>query len=236
MLNAMAGKSDDDPFTWNIPFAQLPDYAKSCEDTNLAGIAIGIPRNTLSEIAAPVMAAFESAIASLGGLGANIKDETNIPSAKEHKELSEDEEFFVITAEFKSDLAAYFATLQNNPHKLSSVADLIEFIKTHPEEEYPDRDIERFLRTQNDDSDVTSAKFKEAVEREDRLYRKEGILGVMDELNLDVIAVPANASSPSAAAAALGLPIITVPLGFYPEDTEVKKTKWDLVETAPGIP
>ena len=116
------------------------------------------------------------------------------------------------------------------------MADLIEFIKTHPEEEYPDRDIERFLRTQNEDSDVTSAKFKEAVEREDRLYRKEGILGVMDELNLDVIAVPANASSPSAAAAALGLPIITVPLGFYPEDTEVKKTKWDLVETAPGIP
>ena len=114
MLNAMAGKSDDDPFTWNIPFDKLPDYAKSCEDTNLAGIAIGIPRNTLSEIATPVMAAFESAIASLGGLGANIKDETNIPSAKEHKELCEDEEFFVITAEFKSDLAAYFATLQNN--------------------------------------------------------------------------------------------------------------------------
>lgn len=235
-LNVMAGKSDDDPHTWNIPLSPLPDFAKACDDTNLAEISIGLPRNTFTETAEPVMTAFENAIESLRGLGADIKNETNIPSAEEQAKLDEPEAVFVITAEFKSDLASYLATLQRNPHNLSSVADLIEFTKTFAEEGHPDRDIKRFLRTQDEDSDVTSQKFKEAVAKQDRMYRKDGILGVMEKFKLDVIAVPANADAPVTSAAALGLPIITVPLGFYPEGTKVKKTAWDLVERAPGSP
>lgn len=58
----------------------------------------------------------------------------------------------------------------------------------------------------------------------------------MEKFKLDFIAVLANADIPVASAAALGLPSITVPLGFYPEGTEVKKTKWDLTANAPGSP
>lgn len=166
-----------------------------------------------------------------------VFDNTNFPSADGFRKFDKATKSFVITAEFKSYMRSYLSSLKNNPNNLSSVADIIEFTKTCPEECYPDRDIDRILLTQADSADVHSEKYRSAIERESLLAGTQGILGTMAEFKLDVLAVPANAEMPVAYAAKLGLPVISVPLGFYPEDTEVKMNRrGNLVQIAPGIP
>ena len=237
ILNTIAGRSQDDPYTWNIPFDPIPDFSQSCDDEDLSEITIGLPRNAFSDVAAPVITAFENAVVTLRGLGANVLDETNFPSVEEFRKLDKATKNFVITAEFKSDLQSYLASLQNNPHNLCSVADIIQFTKTFPGELYPDRDIEKFLWTEAAGTDIESEKYRSAIERESLLAGTQGILGTMEKFELDVLAVPANAEIPISYAAKLGLPVISVPLGFYPMDTEEKlNRRGNLVQFAPGIP
>ncbi|OQD62184.1 hypothetical protein PENPOL_c004G05322 [Penicillium polonicum] len=237
ILNTIAGRSQDDPYTWNIPFDPIPDFSQSCDDEDLSEITIGLPRNAFSDVAAPVITAFENAVVTLRGLGANVLDETNFPSVEEFRKLDKATKNFVITAEFKSDLQSYLASLQNNPHNLCSVADIIQFTKTFPGELYPDRDIEKFLWTEAAGTDIESEKYRSAIERESLLAGTQGILGTMEKFELDVLAVPANAEIPISYAAKLGLPVISVPLGFYPTDTEEKlNRRGNLVQFAPGIP
>lgn len=237
ILNAIAGRSEDDPHTWNIPFDSIPDFSQSCDDGNLSGVTIGLPRNAFSDVAPAVMTAFENAVATFRGLEATVLDDTNFPSAEEFRKLDKATKNFVITAEFKSDLRSYLASLKNNPYNLFSVANIIEFTKTFPGECYPDRDIEKFLWTEADGTDIDSEEYKSAIEREISLAGTRGILGTMEKFHLDVLAIPANAEIPISYAAKLGLPIISVPLGFYPKDTEEKMNRrGNLVQFAPGVP
>ncbi|KAJ5515970.1 glutamyl-tRNA amidotransferase subunit A [Penicillium freii] len=237
ILNTNAGRSEDDPYTWNIPFDPIPDFSQTCDDADLSEITIGLPRNSFSDVAAPVITAFENAVATFRGLGANVLDETNFPSVEEFRKLDKATKNFVITAEFKSDLQSYLASLRNNPHDIYSVADIIQFTKTFPGELYPDRDIEKFLWTEAAGTDMESEKYRSAIERESFLAGTQGILGTMEKFELDVLAVPANAEIPISYAAKLGLPIISVPLGFYPTDTEEKlNRRGNLIQLAPGIP
>ncbi|KAJ5956346.1 glutamyl-tRNA amidotransferase subunit A, partial [Penicillium viridicatum] len=218
ILNTIAGRSEDDPYTWNIPFDPIPDFSQSCDDADLSEIKISLPRDAFSDVAAPVITAFENAVVTFRGLGANVLDETNFPSVEEFRKLDKATKDFVVTAEFKSDLQSYLASLQNNPHNLCSVADIIQFTKTFPGELYPDRDIEKLLWTEAAGTDIESEKYRSAIERESLLAGTQGILGTMEKFELDVLAVPANAEIPISYAAKLGLPIISVPLGFYPTE------------------
>ncbi len=44
VLSAIAGKSDEDEKTHEIPFLDIPDISKACSGTNLAGVRLGVPR------------------------------------------------------------------------------------------------------------------------------------------------------------------------------------------------
>lgn len=134
-------------------------------------------------------------------------------------------------------MRSYLSSLKSNPNDLSSVADIIEFTKTCPEECYPDRDIDRFLLTEADGAEMDSEKYKLAREQEVLFAGTQGILGIMEKFQLDVLAVPANAEIPVAYAAKLGLPVISVPLGFYPKDAGIKMNRrGNLIHVGPGIP
>ena len=67
------------------------------------------------------------------------------------------------------------------------------------------------------------------------MAKEQGITGALDRYGLDVLVMPTFASFhlPSIA----GLPIITVPLGFYPHDTATTMNlKGTLVNVAPNVP
>ena len=63
----------------------------------------------------------------------------------------------------------------------------------------------------------------------------DGVVGVLDRFQLDALVMPTFASFHLPAIA--GLPVITVPLGFYPSRTAVEMNiKGTLVDTAPNVP
>ena len=67
------------------------------------------------------------------------------------------------------------------------------------------------------------------------MAREQGIIGALDRYGLDALIMPTFASFhlPSIG----GLPIVTVPLGFFPHDTAISMNlKGTLVNVAPDVP
>jgi amidase len=240
MLTDMAGRSELDERTWHIPFEQIPDFTLCCKGTDLSGITIGVPRNCFDGSSAPkpIMASFESALKVLGSAGANVVDNANFTAVEEFKKLNQQVKGIVRSSEFKRDILAYLQTLETNPNNIHSAEDIIEFTKSFPGEEYPERDIGKFLWTQAEGIDVDSDEYKTMVQQELYFGGKGGILGAMEEYKLDVLVVPSTLGVANDLAAKMGFPFISVPLGFWPEDTPIEheNRKNGLVKKAPGIP
>ncbi|KAK0110115.1 hypothetical protein ONS95_002770 [Cadophora gregata] len=240
MLTQMAGRSDADERTWNIPFESIPDYASFCKSTNLGGITIGVPRNCFDTKTAPVpiIKSFESALKILSSAGATVVDNANFTGVDEFKKLNQQVKGIVRSSEFNRDILAYLKTLESNPNNIRSAEDIIEFTKSFPAEEYPDKDIGKFLWTQSEGIDVDSDKYKEMVQQELYFGGEGGILGAIKQYKLDVLVVPSTLGVANDLAAKMGFPFISVPLGFWPEDTPIEREdrKGGLVRKAPGIP
>lgn len=241
MVNIMAGRSEGDERTWNIPFNPIPDFTTFCKSgpDSLKGITIGVPRNTWEgKSPAPIEVSFDAALKTLSSAGANIVDPADFPDIKGFKKLNNEVKGIVRSSEFKRDIVSYIRTLDSNPNDIQSVEDLIEFTKTDPREEFPDRDVGKFQWTQAEGVDVGSEKYKKMIEQEQYFGGPGGILGAMKKYNLDVIAFPHAQDISNDLAAKMGFPAISVPLGFWPEDTPMQytKTKPSLVKVAPGMP
>ena len=83
--------------------------------------------------------------------------------------------------------------------------------------------------------DFSSAKVRSAVEEMIRLGSQGGIDGALDAVDADALVFPSIVSSD--VAGLVGYPMVTVPLGFMPANTPVKKTpRGDLVDEGPNIP
>lgn len=239
MLNVMAGRSERDPRTWNIPFYPPPDFAGACKDTDLSGLTIGIPRNCFNgDPSSPIMISFESAIQTLKSAGATVVDHANFTAVDEFKQLNQQVKGIVRSAEFKRDIVDYLATLETNPNQIHSGEDIINFTKNTPEEEYPAKDIGKFLWIQEEGIDVDSQKYKDMVAQELYFGGEGGIIGAMERYDLDVIVSPSTLGVLNDLAAKMGFPMITVPLGFHPEDTPIQREAIGekLISRAPGIP
>ena len=237
MLNSMAGRSERDERTWNIPFDPIPDFTSFCKSTDLTGITVGVPRNAFpSDAPAPITDAFESALRTLSSAGAKVVDSADYPATEEFKKLNQQVKGIVRSSESKRDIALYLESLETNPNGLHSAEDIVEFTKTRPEEDYPARDIGKFLWTQAEGVDVDSDKYKRMVEQELFFGGEGGILGSMEKHTLDLLVVPSTLGISNDLAAKMGFPVMCVPLGFWPEDTPVQKGNGGLVTRAPGIP
>jgi len=242
LLSHMAGRSDRDERTWNIPATldPIPDFTSFCrQGTDLTGLSIGVPRNAFTlDSDSPIMISFEAALKTLAAAGARIVDNADFSHADEFRKLNMQVKGIVRSSEFKRDIARYIDTLETNPHTIRSVEDIIEFTKACPEEEYPDRDIGKFLWTQAEGVDVTSDLYRGMVEQEKFFGGEGGILGALDRYEVDVLVVPSSAGIGPDLAAKMGFPELSVPLGFYPEGTPIQHDgdRPHLVKVAPGIP
>ncbi|KAK3332679.1 glutamyl-tRNA amidotransferase subunit A [Cercophora scortea] len=242
LFTNMAGRSERDEGTWNIPFDTIPDFCTFCNTTDLSGVTIGVPRNTFRadhDPTSPVMVSFEAALKTLSSAGAKVIDRADFPEADGYKKLNDQSPNLVsLCAEFKRDIARYLQSLETNPNHIHSAEDIIEFIKTTPAEEYPDRDMDIFLWTRDKDIDVGSDKYQQRLEKELFYGGEGGILGAMDKHDLDLLVVPSSQGIAIDLAAIMGFPVLGVPLGFFPEGTPVKleDKKPNLVNEAPGIP
>ncbi|KAK4654481.1 hypothetical protein QC762_0066030 [Podospora pseudocomata] len=191
LLTTMAGRSENDERTWNIPFA-VPDFTY-CKDTDLSGITIGVPRSTFTaDSTSPIMISFESALETLHRAGAKVVDNADFPDVEEFMKLNQQVCGIVRTSEFKRDIVRYLQTLEANPNHIHSAEDIIGFTKSFAGEEHPDRDIGKFLWTQAEGIDVNTDKYREMVSQGQFYGGEVGILGAMEKHGLVLLTIPSS--------------------------------------------
>ena len=221
LLSGMVGVDSRDGATSASRGHAQADYTRTLDAAGLKGARIGVVRERYSGFSPEADVIFEEAIAAMKDAGAEIIDPANIPSAGEFG----DSEFEVLLYEFKADLNVYLADLESAPAR--SLEDLIAFNDANAAIEMPYFGQEIFLMAQ-EKGPLSDDAYKEALEKNHRLSRAEGIDKVMDEHNLDALIAPTGAppwpidlvngdhylGGSSAPAAVSGYPNITVPAGY----------------------
>lgn len=245
LLHAIAGPDPYDNYTTAIPwaknkmYANKPDYVGACKLDALKGKRIGVPRNAIfygGDSTAPILAAFESALDVLRSAGAVVVDQTNYTAWDQFLESLQGPSI-VLDGDFAPDLANYLAQLTYNPNNVTSLEDVRNFTQHFPAEDYPARDTYYFDTSiaQSKNFSNTDAQFWAAYQKNLYLAGEGGLLGALSTYNLDAVVIPTF--SASSISAAIGGPIVTVPLGAYPPNTTVVPNGYgDLNATAPNIP
>ncbi|KAI0506424.1 glutamyl-tRNA amidotransferase subunit A [Xylaria bambusicola] len=236
ILSVIAGPSDYDNVTSSFPFAQVPDYLAYCRDTNLTGIRLGVPRSSIASKDPYVLETFERALQCLRNAGASVVDNVKFRSEHEWMDWDLSERKRPLEAEFKASIERWCGALVKNPHNITNVADIIQFIESEPRELSSERDVGRLISSRDSpgiDAEVTQA----ALEKMLRCSGKDGILGALEDYNVDALVFPNEYNLPSTFAARAGMPVFALPLGFYPEGTQSQETEvGHQVEVAPNVP
>ena len=221
LLGVIAGVDPDDSYTAAGQGKSHTDYTQFLDPHGLKGARIGVARKYFG---------FSDAVDSLMGEalhimkreGAELVDPTDIESFGKF----DDSESLVLDYELKADLTQYLAGLgPSSPMK--TLLDLIDFNEHNAQREmlYFGQDI--FVRAQTR-GPLTDRVYIEALEKNHRLTRSEGIDKLMDEHQLDAIVAPTGgpawttdlvngdhfAGGSSNAAAVAGYPNINVTAGY----------------------
>lgn len=237
LLQAIAGSDMFDNYTSAIPFnGSLPDYVAACKMDALKGKRIGVPRNAIGsrdQESAPILDAFEAALDILKDAGATIVDNTNYTAWEDY--IQSDAEEIVLEVDFVANLKAYLAQLTYNPANVHSLADITNFTHSFGPEDYPDRNTgtweSALSRNFTNDSPELWANYLKDL----YFGGTGGLLGALSNYSLDAVVLP-TAFAPGISAI-IGAPVVTVPLGAYPQNTTVvPNRRGDLNATAPNIP
>ena len=195
------------------------DYTKFLDPRGLRGARLGVARKFFGTNAL-VDKLMEDALAEMKRQGAEIVDPADLPSHGKYNEP----EFEVLLYEFKADLNAYLAATSS---PVKSLAALIEFNEKNRARELPYFGQE-ILALAEKKGPLSDKAYLEALEKNKRLARSEGIDAVVERHRVDAIVAPTagpawlidwvngdhdtgGCSSPAAIA---GYPHITVPAGF----------------------
>ncbi|KAF8879003.1 amidase signature domain-containing protein [Gymnopilus junonius] len=202
---------DTDPND-NFTLAQppiVPDFTKALNKNALRGKRIGVPRraflnDSISGNDPFVNVVFEEALATIRSLGATVVDPADLPSADE----------IVI------QIDAYYAGLLKNPSGVRNLAGLIAFDNANPQLEEPVNFTDQSELIASEATTGRNAAFFQALAFDHELGRTRGIDAALKEHQLDALVLPAPGFTTVPAALA-GYPIVTVPLGFYPDNVTI---------------
>ncbi len=221
LLTALCGYDPADPATRQLAGRAPTDYASFLDRRGLAGARIGVPRRKLYGQSPAADAVAEEALAVMRAEGAVIVDPADIATVGE----TDDSEFEVLLYEFKADLNAYLAGLGART-RYRTLADLIEFNRKNAAREMPYFGQEIFEKAEAK-GPLTDKAYVDALARDLRLSRAEGIDETMDRHRLDCLVAPTSAPASlidlvngsygaggsSSLPAIAGYPDITVPAG-----------------------
>jgi amidase len=222
LLDAMSAVDPRDPATTVTRPNQGGGLRASLDPNGLRGARIGVARAGFFGRSPAADALTEDAVASMRERGAVIVDPADIPNA----EAYEASEMEVLLYEFKSDLDKYLGALGSSA-KVHSLADVIAFNEAHRDLEMPFFGQDLMIRAQQK-GPLTDKAYRDALAKNLRLSRKEGIDAVMDRHQLDALVAPTGGppwttdlvngdhfmGSSSMPAAVAGYPSITVPAGY----------------------
>jgi len=198
------------------------DYTKSLDPNGLRGARIGVARDKFFGFSEETDRVMEAAIAEMKRRGAEVVDPADIPTAGKF----DDSESEVLSYEFKNDLNLYLGALGPKA-PVHSLADVIAFNESHRAQEMPYFGQDLMIKAQAK-GPLTSKEYLDALEKDHRLSRTEGIDAVMSKHRLDALVAPTagpawctdlingdhDPGGSSTPAAVAGYPNINVPAGY----------------------
>ncbi|KAG1767612.1 amidase signature domain-containing protein [Suillus placidus] len=237
VLSIIAGPDPNDNFTMAQPMP-VPDYTMALSNTSLVGKRIGVPRavflnDSMTGNDPYVNQVFEQALETLKILGATIVDPADLPSAYEIYESNN--ETVVLDVDFKVQLNAWFDSLVANPSGVASLEDLIMFDSNNPTLEEPAGYTDQSILIESQATTGFNASYYQSLVFDMELGATRGIDAALKMHALDALVLPAPGYTTVPAAIA-GYPIVTVPLGFYPENITISSAGPETVYPAPGVP
>ena len=221
LLGALAGVDPDDSATAASRGKAQADYTQFLDRAGLRGARIGVARKAF-DFGEGIGAVFDAALDAMKAEGAVLLDPVEIPSPGKF----EDSEMEVLLYEFKAGINAYLAA-QAPRAPVRSLKELIEFNERHREKEMPYFGQDLFLKAEAK-GPLTDKKYRDALEKNHRLARTEGIDAMMAKHRLDALVAPTSGpiwltdliagdhdtGSSSSLPAVAGYPNIQVPAGF----------------------
>ena len=221
LLGILTGADERDPITTSSRSKGHADYTRFLDPDGLKGARIGVARQYFgfNDATDRVM---KNAIAVIKSLGATIVDPANIATNGKFDATEND----VLQYEFKADINKYLAAAPSAV-KARTLADLIKFNEEHRAEEMPYFGQEIFEQSEKR-GPLTEKKYRDALAKNHRLARTEGIDATMKKHKLDAIIAPTGGpvwatdlvngdhftGGYSSASAVAGYPHITVPAGL----------------------
>jgi amidase len=221
LLGAMVGVDARDSATTASAGHLQADYTRFLDPNGLKGARIGVARSKFFGYSPDADRLAEAAIEVMRARGAILVDPADIPHAGEY----DDTEFTVLLYEFKHDLDAYLAALTDS--SVRSMKDVIAFNERERAREMPYFGQEIMLMAE-EKGPLTEKEYLDALARNHRLSRAEGIDSVMEKHRLDALVMPTGhpvwpidlvngdhyMGSSSTPAAVAGYPHVTVPAGY----------------------
>jgi amidase len=223
LLGAMTGADGQDSATRGSRKRGATNYTKFLDREGLSGARIGVARN-MAGTNPKVIKVFEHCIEAMRHLGAVIIDPADLPNFDKFSKT----ELEVLHYEFKADLNKYLKSVDENA-QVHSLEDVIKFNEENSHRVMSYFGQEHMLTAQETKS-LRDKKYRDALTKNLRLTRKEGIDAAMRKHKLDALIAPTGgpawltdlidgdsnnwdmeSTSPAAVA---GYPHITVPAGY----------------------
>ncbi len=220
VLGAMTGVDPRDPATAASQGKAHTDYTQFLDANGLRGARIGVARS-LFGVDPNVDARMEAALAAMKAQGAVIVDPVRMPSSGDYGNAM----YEVLLYEFKAGLNAYLADLGPNA-PIKSLAEAIAFNERNADKSMPYFGQEIFHQAEAK-GPLTDQGYLDARARALRFARDEGLDKTFADNSLDAIVGAGGGPAwltnlvggdhfrigSSAAAAASGYPIVSVPAG-----------------------
>ena len=219
LLGALTGVDADDPAT-EVSRGKVA-YTNFLDPSGLRGSRIGVVRKFFGSSDA-VDKLTNQAIEEMKRQGAVIVDPADLGTMDQLG----DSELQVLLYELRADLNSYLAALGPGA-PVHSLREIIEFNERNRQKEMPYFGQDLFIKAEAKGS-PTEKEYQDALEKNHRLTRKEGIDAVMEKFQLDALVAPSggpawmtdlvdgdhDSGGSSTPAAVAGYPNINVPVGF----------------------
>ncbi|KAF8753007.1 Amidase signature enzyme [Rhizoctonia solani] len=238
--NNVVGIKPTDNYTQTAPKKTL-DYTQFLNRAAIKGKRFGVPRDIFTNDAVTgnnpaINAEFVKALDTIRSLGGIVVDpvESSLGSSFDSLQNSMAS---VLAVDFKIEINKYLNSLKSIPTGVTSLAKLIAFNDACKELEQPSGyEGQNIFLASNMTSGYDSA-YYDALRTNLAQTREQGIDAMLKSYKLDALVVPSNGPMIIPAAIA-GYPMITVPLGFHPNDTTVVPSSAgpNTVFPAPGVP
>ncbi len=221
LLTALAGTDGEDSATSSNPAKVKLDYTTFLDPSGLKGARIGVVRKYFGFLDG-VDHVIEGVLDVLKHEGAVLVDPVEIDAIGKMDEA----ETTVLLYELKADMKAYLSRL-GPAAPVHSLKEIIEFNEKNASREMPYFGQDMFQKAEAK-GPLTEKEYLDALEKNHRMSREDGIDAVMAKFNLDALVAPTDGPAwvtdlvcgdhflggSSNLAAVAGYPSITVPAGF----------------------